>query len=261
MAFTRVPDPNLDVGKPTRSVDIKQIRDNQDDHESRLLAVEDASIRVFSHFNRHKRADTTSTINISSPGDDYDDAYFYVRGATITAYSQIGVSDTAFDHYLHFDHSAAGSISTLSAVLAFNFASNTMPITFHTRIRRITVTDELRVGLMRWTDGNTFTEPTDGIFLDLGGSSGWRFRTRNASTYTNGTDFSVTDNTWYDVKILLEDSPSTQARCYFDGVLKETFTTNLPTSDNLYGVCNFKGSSDADVDRMLVSAAGVLDDV
>jgi len=58
--YTRVPDPNLNPNKPTRSADIKQIRDNQDEFDEGLTALEAGTLHsdqgIYDDFNQ---ADTT----------------------------------------------------------------------------------------------------------------------------------------------------------------------------------------------------------
>lgn len=270
MTFTRVPDPNLDPDKPVRSADLKQIRDNQDDHESRLVSVEDASIRVFSHFVSFRGVETggggysSSIITTNNDVVNFEGGKFYLA-STAALVQQIIVSTTADDHYLRWTPGAAG-VGQCIANLSFNFASRTKPITFNWRFRTSDNTNAFFLGLTNLPASKANTTPTDGIYLLLGGA-GSTFRFRSTSSVsglsTTGSDIAFANNTWYEVKILFEDTPGNQARCYVDGLLKETFTTNLPTTINMFGRYTFaSGAGDTfDLDRALVSAAGTLSDV
>jgi hypothetical protein len=80
--------------------------------------------------------------------------------------------------------------------------------------------------------------------------SNWRFVSKDSGGTTNGSDFTpVTAGNWFDVEIKFEDSPGNQARCFVDGVLKSTLTTNLPTGEVLYGLV--KGGNPAAAPRDL----------
>jgi hypothetical protein len=262
MTFIRVPDPNLDTDHPCRSVDIKQIRDNQDDHEARLINVEDVSIRAFTHFARKLGYGSNNILNSNNP-EIYYEGNFYIAatgaGGRI-ARNQIGESDTVDDHLIKFSGGAATNFAMAQCQVAVNFASRTKPLTFKTRIKRSNNTLDLIIGFSLWR--TNFTVPNDGIYLTLGGAgTTYRFKSRNGGAETTGSDFTaIANNTWFEVTVLFENSPGNQARCYVDGLLKETFTTNLPTSDNLYGICLFKDNGDEYVDRMQVQAAGTLSD-
>lgn len=78
--------------------------------------------------------------------------------------------------------------------------------------------------------------PNSGIWLEMPDTSNFRFVCRDNGSQTNGSNFTrVSADTWFEVYIEFTDDPSNRAKCYVDGVLKETFTTTLPTSRRLMG--------------------------
>ena len=268
MAFVRVPDPNLDPDEPVRSADAKQIRDNQDIHEARLVAVEDANIRIFSHFARFE-----ATVGAGGYQGDlvlggspdflyYQGSDFYIHSTG--ALDQLLPTAAADTHYLRWTPGAG--TGTCIANLNFNFTGRTKPITFNWRFRASDVTNAFFLGLTVLPATHANTTPTDGIFLFLGGAAN-TFRFRSTSSVsglsTTGTDIAYVANTWYEVKIIFTNTPGNQAECYINGAPMETFTTNLPTTITMCGRWTAAtGAADTwDIDRALVSAAGTLTDV
>jgi hypothetical protein len=271
MAFVRVPDPNLDPDKPVRSADAKQIRDNQDDHESRIVGVEDASIRVFSHFALFQGIDSGAPGYPAYPTSSLVSATTYVnyQGSDFTLHAagnltQLLPSAAADTHYLRW----ASGVSQCIANLNFNFANRTKPITFRWRFRVSDVTNAFFLGLTVLPAAGANTVPTDGIYLFLGGAANtFRFRSTSSVTglSTTGADIAFAVNTWYDIKIVFTNTPGDQAECYVDNMVTpvETFTTDLPTTITMCGrwTAALGAGDTTDIDRALVQAAGTLTDV
>jgi len=231
-----------------------------------MIAVEDASIRVFSHFVgrsmapiNYKAGGNYTAVLTNNEGSLYDGGNFTLYSAT-DVLQNIGSTDL---HYLKWNL-GAGGVGQCVANLGFNFASRTKPITYTWRFKRSDHTKALFLGLTNWPTWSTNTTPTDGIFLLLGAAADkYRFRSTSSvsALSTTGADFAaIADNTWFEVKIVFGEVPGVQAECFVDGLSKETFTTNLPTTINLYGRASWIGAGDEYIDRALTSAAGTLSD-
>jgi hypothetical protein len=86
----------------------------------------------------------------------------------------------------------------------------------------------------------------------------YQFNTRSSSTET-GTDTGLVQQTegagWHDIRITYDHSTTT-AKCYYDGTLVGTNTTNLPSSTTVYPVI-WKNSGSGGDDFRLVDYVGI----
>lgn len=276
MSYVAVPGSVLEYKDPIRSVDITQMNDNTIDHEARLKALEAApDSYVSSHFTRRSgyTSDRIITATSGTTTAQYEDRWLIgakeTGGATTYWLEGVSVDDALNHHIALFFPSGDGSSDNdwgfIQSLSTFNFTYATLPITFTTRVK-LDHNDPtfLRIGLMNWMI-TADTAPTDGIFLERNGAN-FRFRTVNASTSTNGSDFAPpTADTWFEVEIIFTNSPSNQALCYVDGVLKDTLTgANLPTAKNLRAKFHLTEKSTTNtthrIDRMsCTTAANVAD--
>lgn len=272
MTYVAVADPLLDSGKPGRSTDIKQMRDNQADHETRILSLEDINnVRISTHFvKNHNYA--SSLVLTGAVGsrilNDYDrDWYLEVYAAEAEIAEFIGLSATADNHHLQINTTAntATAAGMIVGSLAFNFDLRVKPLTYIARCRQENIADDLVVGFSQFPAIGTL-RPTSGCWLELSGGD-WRFSCASASSYTNGSAITeVTAGTWFEVKIVFTDTPTDRFLCYLDGTLKETFTTagSLPTARNIYGMVKHKSTTSGryfDIDRLDIYAGGPITDM
>src|SRR3990172_5882258 len=136
MAFDAVDDPVLNVAKPGRSLDIKQMRDNQADHETRIRNLEDPNTRLFSHFNSNH----VYTINSITSGvvvRDYErDFWLDTSSSSAEIFNEVGVSGSADNHYLRVELGSAGPHQgALIGQIAHFFNNRTKPLRFKTRVK------------------------------------------------------------------------------------------------------------------------------
>ncbi len=282
MPYVQVADPNLDVDKPIRSVDIKQIRDNQDYFDGLLetfLQDSDAR-RVFSHFNRFFFGKAGSNLNFGSivDGDTgldpwalIDGFWFHVENSTADEaewrfWSPYDTSN--LDHFVTGGKSngAGGKAVRLYNTLGINFNEMTRPIEFKIRCQLATNLGTFQLGLRNWEHANIGppVRPTDGIFLEFISAGNWQFVAANGSAYSVSAPFAaIAAATWFEVQILFQDDPANQAECYLNGALKHTFSAadNIPVGKTLFG-CIDEDSTVANslkLDRFEVNAAGMAD--
>lgn len=278
MTYVRVADPLLNSGKPGRSTDWKRIRDNQDDFDSRIMALEDPSIRVFSHFAR--RIGYTSALanfdDLILDGTTHETFYegnnFYMTdngsaGAPLFT-NMMGQSPTSDQHFVRMSDCNLGGFIIATSSFLFS-RTGAPPIEYIARIRASSNNEFFHFGFVNWTTGATLTSPAASlptvpyIIMNRNNATDmWRFSCFNGTSTTHGSDFAkVVANTWFEVKITFTNNPSNQALCYLDSVLKSTLSTNLPTASILYGFVAQTCTGDTvDLDRMEVSASGVLSD-
>jgi hypothetical protein len=126
----------LDTGKPGRSTDWKQFRDNQDDHEARLNALEDSSVRIFSHFST-LFADSLYPCTGTTAEEYYPWRLQTINdGATVSRISHALYSGTDL-HYLNFNPAGGGADVEmfLYGMTGFYFDTRTAPIICTTRFK------------------------------------------------------------------------------------------------------------------------------
>lgn len=238
MAYVALTDTETNAGKPIRQALKKKIRDNFIDHESRIVKVENES-RLFEHFNF---ADSGTPITVPTN--------FTVLGNT-------GDGDISYPAFsvIRLNHSSGAGIIVQSK-RNFRFDAVTLPIKLIVRAKKL-VDVAFFIGMRPYYSGLLNPGLTDGngIWLERVDASNWRFVSYNGSR-NNGSNFTKpTDGNWFEVEIEFTNTPSNQALCRVDGVLKETLTTQLPTTTILHGNFHSAGSGSTpgtnvmDVDR------------
>lgn len=290
MAWATITAAETDQNSPIDQALMDKFRLNDADHETRALALENApNVYAFSHFSQryfygdNLAASPTNHIVSLAEGvsgltelRDFAEPFYFaiyrVSSSSVDLEAIVNsIGDGSDTHYIRFYRQSAYARTgymILMARPAFVFNNRVRPIVYTSRHRFSTSANhEIFIGLIpRFElDVDISTTPlTDGIFLMRNGAN-WRFVTRSGGVSTNGSDITpVADNTWFEVEIKFEDSPSNRARCYIDTVLKETFTTNLPVAAQLYGaVIGHSNSTTAhmanfDTDRVKVYASGSL---
>ena len=208
---------------------MRKIKDNLDNLNGRATQV-DQLARVFDHFNF---ADAGAPITL--PQD-----------FTLYAGADGDISYPAFS-VLRFNNSSTASM-LVQTKRNYRFDSVTLPIRLIVRAKKL-IDVGFSIGIRPYystsltsnlstsglTDGN-------GIWLERVDSSNWRFVSYNGSR-NNGANFAKpTDGNWFVVEIEFTNDPSNQALCRIDGVLKETLSTQLPTTSILHGFIDSVGS-------------------
>src|SRR6185436_17736051 len=99
-----------------------------------------------------------------------------------------------------------------------------------------------------------------GIWVERVDATNWRFVSFDSSR-NNGSSFAKpTPGTWWTIDVIFTDDPRNRALCYINGVLKETFTSNLPTADSLhYYFGHASTAGDMDIDIAGLRAEGIAD--
>jgi hypothetical protein len=148
------------------------------------------------------------------------------------------------------------------------FNSTVRPVVFEARVQWISLgagQPNHRFGLWSNIPATPWNTHADsGIWLSFPDGSNVRFETRdNAGTLNTGTSFTrPAGSTWFTIRIEFTDDPSNRALCYLDGVLKETFTSSLPTSRRLFPVLasiESTSSNQVYVDRCEFGAESLVD--
>ncbi len=272
MAYSAVPDGNLDVDDPIRSADIKQLNNNVIDHESRIRAVEDP-LNLFDHFaedhgypsgviiDETTALDTTPATIRSAVGADYRGPYanprvlLYVNDGTGAAWSEAIAGSTTDQHYLLCSGAAA-----LRCTPSIYFNNRTAPITWETRIQLAanpSATTHMFLGL---SDGASVlaARPSNGIYVEYVSGTNWRFTTSRSASNTTGTTFTeVTAGTWFTLKIIINDDAGTHAECYIDGDLKDDHTLTLPVDRPIWPFLSYGQGGSWRVDYVSLSSGGI----
>lgn len=273
MARTTIAASQTDTESPLDQTLMDAIRENDADHESRILTLEDPESWAFSHFVANYGW-PSGVIDLTKE-NVYEGKFFMaVNGGDWV--NQIGVSTSADDHYLMLRDNGVGTTSGVLAVAHACFFNNRVkPITFRVRVKFSDFDDSTKIwiGLCAFMDAatDTATEPTDYIALCKGASAGkLRFSSRVGSGVTNdGGDFTPpADGTWWEVKIVFTNDPSNKATCYTDDgagnyTTRETLTASLPVAANIYGMAavNQIGVNDTmKADRMDLRFGGAIAD-
>jgi hypothetical protein len=271
MTFVPVADPLLDSGKPIRSTDIKQMRDNQADHESRVLSLEDVqNVRISSHFvKNHNYASGVVITGVTSLKGYDQDWYLETDGAEIV--ESVAISATADNHYLRLNTTGGNLRAMIVGDVSLNFDQRVKPLTFISRQRHLNNADSFIIGFAASATVPTgypllaTLTPTSGCWLEKSGAN-WHFAYASAGAVLNGTDFApVAASTWFEVKIIFTDTPSDRFLAYLNGTLKETFTTaaSLPTGRNIFATVKHvsAGTRELDIDRIDCYAGGPITDM
>jgi hypothetical protein len=272
MAYTAVPDGNLDVDDPIRSADIKQLNNNVIDHEARMLALEDPN-RIDVHFERDHNYTSGVACAASSTENRYYGGLFTLNtsaGQTIVEAVSQAAGSTADEHYLSFPEAASTSLGgIISANQSIYFNNRTGPVTFIARIK-VSVNPASTFGMcVGFTDARTFDAALDtgfrsnnGVFLETVDATNWRFVMTRASALTAGSNFTPpTAGAWFEVKVVLMDDAGQHAECYVDDVPKSDLSgANLPVDKPIYAACAFATDNlrmgACYIDRFRLSVAG-----
>jgi hypothetical protein len=268
MAFTRVPDPNLDSGKPGRSADMKRMRDNQDDFDARIQVLEDGNAQIGNHFNRAHGLTNRRILYNQTATALWEDFIFETLGTAVTGYVLEPALNTD-DHWIELS-ATAGEEVNMWGMPWFYFNNMTKPITCIFRLESSILYDaspfNYNIGLGNLTIGSQAI--TDGVYVKLGSaaSSEMVFETLRASATTTGTNFTgPAINTMFEVKIILDEG-SNRADCYLDGVLEATLSgANLPIDKALHPMILMNPTGGENpifkVDKVVAMAAGPVVDL
>jgi len=213
----------------------KKMKDNFTNLNARVVGRDP---RVFEHFNRIGLSEEFVNLGVFQAGPY----------STVTPYG-------------HGD--SGGQNIGIHTNRLFQFDGETRPLIVKGRIKKLLDVAQ-RLGLQENNLASPFTD-VKGIWLERLDASNWRFVSYDTAR-NNGTSFTKpSDNTWFEVSIEFTGTPSNQALCRLDGVLKETLTTQLPTAVPLFGLFMFKGSGASPgnavsrIDRIEYSAFAFLD--
>ena len=277
MAYTQVADPLLNSDKPIRSTDIKQMRDNQDDFDGRITALEDPSIRIASHFSR-PIGPVAKIVDGAGAGASYTaDPEWHVEVASDgDAFNGILQDSSADQHYIKFDPTSGGDHGLIAGKTGFYFDNRVKPIVCNIRLKMNATTaaagwDAFYIGLGSdqatelWPTLNT--EPSDGIYLTYSSDTEWVWKAGDAGVWTTGTPFTHgLDNTWFTLSITWVAASKT-ATCVVDGTTRETFTSadNIPAAKMVYPFAafgsNVNNADNAWVDSIECYASGAITDL
>lgn len=276
MAYVAVSDSNLEVGDPIRSTDITQMNDNIIDHESRILALEDASTRIASHFSElYPTQVGTSIIASAAVEDDYNDWVF--ESSTANVQLKQGIWRGIDEHQIEFDAAGAGAAeyASLWGKTGFYYDNRTKPIvgTFRFKINDTTATgwDDFWIGLGGTNTSGVGTgaagQPVNGIFLMRSSATQWLVRARRNSVNTDAAAWTHgLDDTWVEV-IITWVAASKTATITVNGTQRGQFTSadNIPSDRVVYPFAKAEGPNDAGdymyIDRIEVYASGPVADL
>ena len=270
MARTTIAASQTDTESPLDQTLMDALRNNDSDHESRVLTLEDPESWAFSHFIANYGW-TSGVIDLTKE-NIYENLFFLIGDGNNNRWiNQIGVSGSSDDHYLMLQGDGTDLVDGICTVMRACFFNNRVkPITFKTRVKFSDFDDaaNLWIGLCAFkaTGGAAATAPTDYIALRKGSVAGkLRFSSRVSSGVTNhGADFTPpADGTWFEVKIIFTNDPSNKATCYIDGSVQETLTASLPVAFNIYGMVaidNVGVNDTCKIDRMDLRFGGAIAD-
>lgn len=262
-----------------RQAFFRKLKDNFDDHESRIAAQESSS-RLFDHFNDQPNVDGLS-FDVEHYGDNTVSTIAQVAllqgGPRWVLHSQAGSSWGA-----HVCNVAKPSYSVARLTLAAGFSSAggstfagiqsrllhrldqvVQPITFTGRFA-LSVDDTFLAGMRERCTSlteNGVTTTRQGIWMERVDASNYRFKSNDGGTFTGSNFARPTIGSWFEVSIVFTTG---QALCYLNGSLKETIVSHLPSATALaaswFGdIGGGSGPINMDVDRVLWQAAGQSD--
>lgn len=248
-----------------RQAFFRKIKDDLDNLNGRVGQVE-GGLTLLDHFaSIDQRFNTINTNDIEDQvGHFYGVRDFSGAGAalpalwTFPANSVVRIAATQ-------PAGAASGKNVLFTIPRYIFNNLTRPLIYEARVKWRGVSSPLHWFGMSDAVPAIGNYPNAGVYLAFPNSTDMRFQCRDGTTTTNGTGFArVAADTWFTVKIEFTDTPSNRALCYIDGVLKETLTTNLPTSQGLFGAIDVQVQSSAtttesDCDRLKFSPIALAD--
>lgn len=274
MAYSEVPDGNLDVDDPIRSADIKQINNNIIDHESRIQAVADP-MRLFEHFAEDHGYPSGVIISESTAQNTKPDTLDPNAAASVIkhpyanpriilyvdptpgsgSWTEMIAGSTTDQHFLRCSDEGA-----FRCTPSIYFNNRTAPVTFEARIKLATNPASSTATFLGLSDGDSVlsARPSNGIFVEYVSGTDWRFTTMRAGSGTTGTSFTqVTAGTWFVLKIIINDDAGTHAECYIDGDLKDDHTLTLPVDKPIWPFLSHKASGNWDVDYVSLASGGI----
>jgi hypothetical protein len=271
MAYVQVPDPLLNANKPGRSTDWVQFRDNQDDFDGRITALEDPSIRIASHFSTPIGDAQIITTGAASYAHHPD--WYVETGAPGIIQNGIWVPNLD-NHILHFNPSASGGEHLVCGKTGFYFDNRTKPLVCKIRFKINDTTangwSQMFIGLGSSSVGGAWpqlnTEPTDGIYLYRFDPDEWDVRARRASVDTDaGNWVHGLDDTWVEL-IITWIAAASAVSVTVNGTERGAFTVadNIPDDRVVYPFVsawsNNDGSDYVYIDRIECYASGALTD-
>ncbi len=253
--MARVPftDAETNLDKPIRSAFGKKIKDNDDDHESRILAVEGiGASAIFDHFDWIDR----------------------VSGApNIAKWKVLLAQDAAVainaDHFVRLSTPSVSADAEARIASLLRFRPDQLPV-YKAKIRNSASANIkfLLVGL--GTERTILTQnPSNGIYLRkvTGADTNTVFVTRKGGSEDVSSAFLIPANgTWYEVEIRYLDSDSVE--CFLDGTSKAIFNGPADFVPDAHAetmlaevnsVSAFGNSLDIDVDRIKATNTTVVD--
>jgi hypothetical protein len=227
--YTEVPDPLLDSGKPIRSTDIKQMRDNQNYLNTEIGRASRGA--VFDHFNR--RTGYSSDLIVAGfvgPTSRTDHAWRYYAGSN--AGDEILEGMTGAANWAHYIRGTGEWLFQSIQAFQPNNADLPLDVTFRCRGSALAAGTALFLGLINYVAASTVT-PTRGVYLERDTAANWKFSTDDNSTPASSSTFArAANDTWFTVRILYNST--SEVECYFDGTLEHTFTADLPNDGVLH---------------------------
>ena len=269
-----------------RQAFFRKIKDNFDNLNGRVGSIE-GSLLVFDHFNSSWITVSAQPagrffVNNGAAGDPnyspllaQDARGIWVNERIWTGTGSVdpgppydaGFSEMTIESSPNASGRSQGNAIWSAMELLFNSA--TRPVFFESRLKwGGSAVPRSLVGMIGALPNNWHNDanlPTDGVWLEFPDSTNVRFVTRAGGTSTNGSNITrPTTGTRFKARFEFTDTPSNRALCYLDDVLKETFTTNLPTSARLRAMLVSRVQSQnannlLTVDRCRFSGDGLAD--
>jgi len=269
MAYVSVPDPVLDIGKPGRSTDWKQFRDNQTDHESRINALEDASVRTFSHFST--LYNNASIIADATIVEGYNDWYFESTTADVEVRNGIYIGTDK--HYIDITSTGASGAGIVSSKTGFYFDNRTKPLICTIRFK-VSLTSAAGWGAfyigLAGTNINGISsgagQPVNGIYVMRSDANNWICRSRrNSVNAADPAAFAKLDAAWNELIITWVTAAKT-ATLTLNAAEVAVFTDadTIPSDKVLYPYVQVgspaAGALSMYIDRIECYAGGALTD-
>jgi len=267
MSHTPITAAQTDVESPGDQTLFDLLRLAEADLTVRVAAIENTDGYYFTEFNRTHKA-FSSGLLLSNAGADTLNAYdgdFQIRvdGATVTEKVQV----TDDKHWLEGKRNTNNGRWFIELNRPVVYNTRVKPIRFETRVQFELNSDITSFWMGLYDGGMTNSRPANGVFLEWNsGTTEMRFSCSAAGTPTLGTLFAPpTSATWFTVRIVWDASG---AACYIGSadetsfVLKETLTTNLPTTQQIFPastITTTNTTADATkMDKFVFSLAGPL---
>jgi hypothetical protein len=250
MSYVRLTDVQTQAETFFVQATARQLRDNQDDHESRIsqLLAQSANGHVDDFLAAHEGG-----------SDGLDLAIYDVAGAGATFRPQVGVDGSHVLKVATVATAATKSIRALNTKCAFRLNQD-MAGFFEARFKDVggAAPDNLVIGLQDRSAATLATDESDIIAFLKGTTAGkWRFRVAKGGVATT-TDNIGNRATWQKLRLewLRSGGGSTfQVRAFIDGseISGSPFTTNLPDtvilSPTFACLTPAAGTTDAELDR------------